>query len=206
MELFLTIAFTHFIALLTPGVDFFLILKTMMQGGKRAAKYVCVGIFCGNVVILFTLYFSLFLLGKLNTDILVYLRYFGACYLIYLALQCFKALKIKDEIQPKIDQNRVKTTNKSFFRNFILGLSSSLFNPKNIMFYTTLVILIYSEYTFIQNLLVCIWMAVVVLFWNLGIVQLLNQKFYADYLNRNVRYLYGISGVCFAIFALILLI
>ncbi len=206
MELFFTIALTHFIALLTPGVDFFLILKTMMQTGKQAAKYVCVGIACGNAVILFALYLSLFLLGKLNTEILVYLRYFGACYLIYLALQCFKAVKIRYEIQPKIDPKRVQMTIQSCSQNFILGLSSSLLNPKNIMFYSTLVILIYSKYTFIQNLLVCTWMVAVVLLWNLGIVKLLDQKNYANCLQRNVRYLYGISGMCFTVFALFLVI
>ena len=56
MELFLTIAITHFLALLAPGPDFFLILKTLMQGRKSAAKSVCIGIALGNAIILVVIY------------------------------------------------------------------------------------------------------------------------------------------------------
>ncbi|MDU3121696.1 MAG: hypothetical protein E6710_04635, partial [Acinetobacter baumannii] len=35
MEVFLFIAFTHFLALLSPGPDFFLILTSLLQKGRR---------------------------------------------------------------------------------------------------------------------------------------------------------------------------
>lgn len=164
------------------------------------------GIACGNAIILFVLYLSLFLLGKFNAEILIYLRYLGACYLISLAFQCFKALKIRCEIQPINDQNRVQTTIKSCSQNFILGLSSSLLNPKNIMFYSTLVILVYSKYTFVQNVLLCTWMVLLVLLWNLAIVKLLSLETYMIWMQRHIRYLYGISGTFFIFFAVVLII
>jgi len=64
MELFLTIAFVHFMALLTPGTDFFLILKTLIQSDQKSTNFVCIGIALGNFLILVGIYLSLFFAGK----------------------------------------------------------------------------------------------------------------------------------------------
>ena len=66
MELFVIIAFTHFIALLSPGPDFFLILTTLLRHGRSAARFVCVGIALGNACILMVIYACLFFLGKIE--------------------------------------------------------------------------------------------------------------------------------------------
>ena len=44
MEVFLVIAFTHFLALLSPGPDFFLILTSLLQKGARYTYGVILGI------------------------------------------------------------------------------------------------------------------------------------------------------------------
>lgn len=48
MELFIAIALTHFIALLSPGPDFFLILTTLLRHNRNAAILVCCGVALGN--------------------------------------------------------------------------------------------------------------------------------------------------------------
>ena len=48
MEQFLAVAAAHFVALLIPGVDFFLIARTAMTGGWRNATGVCLGIATAN--------------------------------------------------------------------------------------------------------------------------------------------------------------
>ena len=62
MELFVIIAFTHFIALLSLGPDFFRILTTLLRHGRSAARLVCVGIALGNACILMVIYAGLFFL------------------------------------------------------------------------------------------------------------------------------------------------
>jgi threonine/homoserine/homoserine lactone efflux protein len=52
MELFIVIAVTHFVALLSPGPDFFLILMTALNSGQRRARYTVFGIVVGNAFIL----------------------------------------------------------------------------------------------------------------------------------------------------------
>ena len=206
MTLFLTIAITHFVALLTPGVDFFLILKTLMQKGVNAAKLVCIGIACGNATILFSIFLSLFVLGKIDMNVLLYIQYVGAIYLVYLACQCFYALWFKVHSKDYLDQSVTLAVKTTPWKSLLHGLSSSLLNPKNIMFYSALVVLIYPKYDAIQNFSVSLWMVAVVLFWNLGIVKLLSLESYRLWLQRNIRYLYCLSGFCFFIFASILVL
>jgi len=206
MELFFTIVLTHFIALLTPGVDFFLILKTLMQHNKYSAQAVSLGVALGNAVILCSIYLSLFLVGRVNTVLLDYLKYFGAFYLAYLAFQCFYAARVA-HFEPSHIAQPIETSNKiNWLKNLSLGLSSSLLNPKNIMFYVTLVVLIYPKYNFIQNTLVCIWMITVVLLWNLGLIQLLSFKIYMVWLKKYLQYLYNFAGICFLIFSIMLFV
>ena len=52
MELFIVIAVTHFVALLSPGPDFFLILMTALNSGQRRARYTVFSIVVGNAFIL----------------------------------------------------------------------------------------------------------------------------------------------------------
>ena len=47
---FLVIAGVHFLALLSPGPDFFLIVRSALVNGRRVATGVCVGIALANGV------------------------------------------------------------------------------------------------------------------------------------------------------------
>ena len=48
MEQFAAVALAHFLALLIPGVDFFLIARTAMTSGWRNATGACLGIAAAN--------------------------------------------------------------------------------------------------------------------------------------------------------------
>ncbi|NUF13166.1 LysE family translocator, partial [Acinetobacter oleivorans] len=91
MEVFLVIAFTHFLALLSPGPDFFLILTSLLQKGVRYTYGVIAGITFGNALILMACMFGFMLLGNLSTTILLVLKWLGSVYLVYLSYLCFKA-------------------------------------------------------------------------------------------------------------------
>ena len=47
---FLTLTSVYFLALLSPGQDFFLILKHALSHGYKKAWWGCLGIACGNGV------------------------------------------------------------------------------------------------------------------------------------------------------------
>lgn len=202
MELFVIIAFTHFIALLSPGPDFFLILTTLLRHGRSAARLVCVGIALGNAYILMVIYACLFFLGKIDENILLYVRYIGAVYLIYLAALCF--YYAKTEVITTHGKTDAVPTLSSTVNYLSQGLRSSVLNPKNILFYSSLVLLVYVDFGVIQHILMVLWMVTVVLVWNILLVKLLSYNVWIDWLRVKSSWLYYISGSCFILFSLML--
>ncbi|WP_343621573.1 LysE family translocator [Acinetobacter proteolyticus] len=205
MELFLSIAITHFIALLTPGADFFLIVKTLMQSQKRAARFTCAGIALGNAIILISIYLSLFIIGQVNTELFILMKWLGVVYFAYLAFQCFRLAQSAQRVNQLAEQRIDQPQKHAYLKAFLSGLFSSLLNPKNLMFYSVLVILIYPQYSFVQNALLCFWMVGLVLIWNLAIVQLIGSSIYLSWLNRHLRHLYYLAGLSFLLFMLVLI-
>ncbi|EOQ72382.1 LysE family translocator [Acinetobacter lactucae] len=208
MEVFLVIAFTHFLALLSPGPDFFLILTSLLQKGFRYTYGVILGITLGNALILMVCIFGFMVLGNLSTTILLVLKWLGAGYLAYLSFLCFSAaqgatLNIAVEENNLVEQ---KYSYKSKFKSLALGLQSSLLNPKNIMFYSSLMLLIQQEFSLFQKLLMSGWMIAVVLGWNLLLVRLLRQERVLAQIKRSAKGLYYCSGIAFIIFAVLLVV
>lgn len=207
MEVFLVIAFTHFLALLSPGPDFFLILTSLLQKGRGYTYGVVWGITFGNALILAACLFGFMLLGDLSSSILTLLKWLGAAYLAYLSFLCFKAarssvLSFSTEDNNLSDQANFK---QNKIKSLMLGVQSSLLNPKNIMFYSSLMLLIQYKFSLIQKLLMSTWMVGVVLGWNILLVGLLAQGWVLDKIKRSATGLYYCSSIAFIIFAVLLI-
>lgn len=199
MSVFLLVAMTHFIALLSPGPDFFLIVTTLLGYGRRAAYAVCVGIALGNTMILLLILYALHQLGGLDPLILHSVKYCAAAYLLYLALRCFMALRHANINTINTD---AKLQQQSTMKHFYLGLQSSLFNPKNIIFYSSVLLLVYSQFNVYQQLGLALWMVSVVYIWNGFLLRLLSRSSYLCWLQSKITWIYAISGICFLSFAL----
>jgi len=207
MEVFLVIAFTHFLALLSPGPDFFLILTSLLQKGRRYTYGVVLGVTLGNALILMVCLFGFMMLGNLSTTILLVLKWMGAGYLAYLSFLCFKAAQGAN-VNMTVEENilvKQESSYKSKIKSLALGLQSSLLNPKNIMFYSSLMLLIQKDFSLFQKLLMSIWMVGVVLIWNILLVKLLAQGRVLDKIKRSAPGLYYCSGIAFIIFAVLLI-
>ncbi|MBU3085174.1 LysE family translocator [Acinetobacter seifertii] len=207
MDVFLVIAFTHFLALLSPGPDFFLILTSLLQKGRHYTYGVILGITLGNALILAACLFGFMLLGDLSSGLLTLFKWLGAAYLAYLSFLCFNAARASDlsfstEEYNLIDQANIK---QNKIKSLMLGVQSSLLNPKNIMFYSSLMLLIQYKFSLIQKLLMSTWMVGVVLAWNILLVGLLAQGRVLDKIKRSATGLYYCSSVAFIIFAVLLI-
>ncbi|PTV58675.1 LysE family translocator [Acinetobacter seifertii] len=207
MDVFLVIAFTHFLALLSPGPDFFLILTSLLQKGRHYTYGVILGITLGNALILAACLFGFMLLGDLSSGLLTLFKWLGAAYLAYLSFLCFNAARSSDlsfstEENNLIDQANIK---QNKIKSLMLGVQSSLLNPKNIMFYSSLMLLIQYKFSLIQKLLISTWMVGVVLVWNILLVGLLAQGRVLDKIKRSATGLYYCSSIAFIIFAVLLI-
>ena len=202
MELFIVIAVTHFVALLSPGPDFFLILMTALNSGQRRARYTVFGIVAGNAFILALIFTLLGGFGHIHAFVLMLLHGLGVAYLLYLSMQCFR-YKHHENVEVQAHDS---TPHQNRILCFTQGLQSSLLNPKNMMFYSSLILLVYAKFDFYTLLLMSLWMVTVVLIWNLLVLKLLSWKHWNHFLTQRLNWLYKMSGCCFASFAIVFLL
>src|SRR5690606_36345626 len=83
MEQFLIIAAAHFLALLSPGPDFFLMARTSLVAGWRVASGACLGIALANGLFIVAAFAGT---AALRPDSLLFvvLQLAGCAYLLYL--------------------------------------------------------------------------------------------------------------------------
>ena len=203
LSIFITVGIAHFLALLSPGPDFVLIVKSAIKNDSKDAIGVALGITIANAV-----YISLCLIGigsilAASALLMIILKIIGGLFLIYLAVQALQARKSSYsqlDINESISNN---LTNTTFLKEFVAGFISGIFNPKNLLFYLSLfTVVLTPEVSFAFKLSLGIWMTIAVFLWDTSIIFLLStrkvrQKFTqaAYYIDKITGALLGIIGV-----------
>ena len=128
---FPALALSHFVALLSPGPDFFLLVGYAVRYRIRGSIGLCLGIAAGNA-----LYIVLAIVGwgLLRQAPLLFLliELLGAGYLLWIG-----SLLIRSR-PATLAMESVRAARPGFGRQLLLGLGSSLLNPKNALFYLAL--------------------------------------------------------------------
>jgi len=164
---FLALALAHFVALLSPGPDFFLLIGFAARHRLRGSAGLCVGIAAGN-----GLYILLVILGshalRQFTLLFTLIELLGALYLLWLGW-----LLVRSPARP-LRLSGTAQRYPSWRRQLLLGLGSALLNPKNALFYLALMTaLLGPDVTLVQQSVSGIWMVMVVLTWDLTLVSCL---------------------------------
>ena len=197
---FLLIASAHFLALLSPGPDFFLILQTALRLPTRFALAVCAGIASANAV-----YLLLAVLGletvRQWTALMSLLRLFGAAYLLYIGTLLLRAP------MRQLDGNEATAFvhEQSMGRQFSLGFMSGILNPKNALFYLSLFTAMVSPQTSLSlRGFYAVWMVAVVLFWDMGVALIVGNGRVKRRLGAWVFRIEKASGLMLAVFGLLM--
>ncbi|XXD11405.1 LysE family translocator [Klebsiella sp. R445] len=164
---FPALALSHFVALLSPGPDFFLLMGYALRYRLRGSVGLCLGIAVGN-----GLYIVLAIIGwgvlRQVPLLFTVVELLGAVYLLWIGRQLLKSAPATLEWQA------ARASRPSPGKQLLLGLGSSLLNPKNALFYLALMTsLLGPDVTLIQQTSCGIWMVSVVLIWDLLLVSLM---------------------------------
>lgn len=197
------LAVAHFLALISPGPDFFLIVGTAARQGIGRGAAVCCGIAAANgLYILFALTGCAMvrdhplLWGAMKTA--------GALYLLYLAVMLLKAPpRAVCDGTPVPEHVPAGSRHRAFGSGFL----SAALNPKNAVFYLSLFALIVSPRTpaGIQALY-GLWMFCAVLGWDLLIVWTIGNGRVTRYVNSSARWLEKGSGIVLLILGIVMLV
>lgn len=199
MPVFLLIASAHFLALLSPGPDFFLIARSSLAHGWRVASGACLGIALGNGLFILLAFAGTSALQPDSTEFLA-LQLIGCAYLLYLGAQF-----IRHAGRSALVVN-ASATNANWHRATGMGLFSALLNPKNALFYASLATLLSGPYASAGwKLVYGLWMFGVVLIWDLLIAVLIGNRRVLQRFQRALPWLERGSGALLVLLALAVL-
>jgi|GEM_PF-787986 len=158
----LTLSSIYFLALLSPGQDFFLIIKHALYHGYRKAWWSVLGIASGNALYIALAYMGHEFLAHYPL-IVSSIELGGALFLAYLGFLLLFAPK------PTLEKT-LHVKSKIAFKLFIQGLLSALLNPKNILFYFSLLFTIIEPQTRLHvKIFYALWMVTMLLGWDMFI-------------------------------------
>ena len=162
---FFTLTSIYVLALLSPGQDFFLIVKHALTHGYKKAWWSCFGIASGNA-----LYITLAYMGHTYLShypfIVSFIEIGGFLFLFYLGCLLLFA--------PKPNMNTsLHVSSKIAIKLFLQGFSSALLNPKNILFYFSILFTIVEPNTALHvKLFYGIWMVGLLVIWDMSVAMI----------------------------------
>ena len=191
---FPALALAHFVALLSPGPDFFLLAGYAVRYRMRGSTGLCVGIAIGNGLYILLAIIGWGILRQLPL-LFTIIELLGAIYLLWIG-----SLLIRSRPQTLTGAD-ARSTCPGFGKQLLLGLGSSLLNPKNALFYLALMTaLLGPSVTLLQQTMSGIWMTSVVLCWDLLIVMFIGLPQIQRRLTRGILWIERIAGGVLIIF------
>lgn len=193
--IFVTVAIAHFLALLSPGPDFVLVVKSAIRNEGKNAIGVALGIASANA-----LYIGLCLIGvgsilAASVSVMIALKIIGGLFLIYLAVQALRARKSSYNNLDMVENENSNAIKATFFREFITGFMSGILNPKNLLFYLSLfTVVLTPEVGFAFKLGLGLWMTIIVFLWDLSIIFLLSTPKVRSQFTKSAYYIDKITG------------
>ncbi|MCW2314466.1 LysE family translocator [Rhodoferax antarcticus] len=206
LALLATVVAAHFLALISPGPDFLMIVRSSVRAGKFNAIGVAGGIALAN-----GLYIALCIVGvgavlAASLVAMAVLKVIGGVFLIYIAVQAIRAPRSAYNALLSSSHPEVTSGSRAFWREFAAGFLSGIANPKNIIFYLSLFsVVLTNEVSIGIRVALGLWMTAVVFVWDTMIVMVLYQDRVRRSFAKVAFYIDKISGALLGLVGLKLL-
>jgi threonine/homoserine/homoserine lactone efflux protein len=122
----LSLVIATFVYAVSPGPGLFAVLAISTRFGPIPAIWLSLGHTIGDIVYVALAMLALNALAELISGSMLYVKIFGASYLIYIGYQQFRSKGISFE---------KSNDKKSIFKLFVAGFVVGVTNPKTIIFY-----------------------------------------------------------------------
>lgn len=132
---FLTIAFVHLIAVMSPGPDFAMVTRNSLLYSRNSGVYTSVGLALGIMVHVTYCLFGIGLIISQSIVVFNTIKYAGALYLIYIGYKSLKSkVKNPSETEATIGEHRMLSPIHSIRSGFL----TNVLNPKATLFFLAL--------------------------------------------------------------------
>lgn len=187
---FVILASAHFIALLSPGPDFFLLVQAGLRLSRWHGFLIAGGIATANFIYIIAAICGLEITRQISW-LDSALRFCGAAYLVWIGIMILRA-PMEHE---RNGGGFLINDGRRHCEYWAAGFMSALLNPKNAIFYLSLFTAIVSSYTpLTYRGLYGIWMVAVVFLWDCVVVAVLGGARVQQRLGNTIFVIEKISG------------
>jgi len=176
IELLLSLAIIHTVALVSPGPDFALVVKLASQESRNTAIASAVGI---SIAILIHTILSLTgvsLMIKSSQTLYMIVQMVGASYLTWMGFSAVKGALQHWKTKVSVDYHQLRLNQLTPTQGFMQGLWTNLLNPKAMVFFIILFsAMITPDVSLMTKLSATIIMLVLSLIWFVFIALILSK-------------------------------
>lgn len=205
MHHFFIIAAAHFLALLSPGPDFFLIARTSLSSGWRVASGACVGIAVANGLFILAAFAGMAALRP-DSTLFAILQLAGSLYLMRLGILFIRhagTAPLERPLRQTSGSYRSALVDGAWRRAAGAGFLSGILNPKNALFYASLAAMLTGSHASAAwKTVYGAWMFGIVLLWDLLVAILIGNPMVLRRFARVSAWLERLSGIMLIAIAL----
>ncbi|WP_413694061.1 LysE family translocator [Psychromonas sp. KJ10-2] len=140
---FLMLTLIHFLAVISPGPDFAIVLRQSISFGRKTAIITSLGIGAGIAIHVIYTVLGIGLLISQSSYLMLSAKVLGAAYLTYLGINLLSSKATTNQANPLDTNNNKKDQQKAFS----IGFMTNVFNPKATLFFLAIFTTIVSPNT-----------------------------------------------------------
>ncbi|GEM77338.1 LysE family translocator [Vibrio sagamiensis] len=198
----LTLATIHFIALMSPGPDFALVVQNATRYGRQTGFYIALGLSVGIALHSFLSLTGVSFVIHQHPLVYTVIQFMGGSYLLYLGIKALRGV-ISLIKTPNSDQQSKPTSlvisNKR--HAFTKGFMTNILNPKALVFFVSLMSSIVPVgMSTVGKAIALVILFVLSLVWFSSLAWMLSTPRLQQLLHQVAIY---IDGICGAVFTLV---
>ncbi|PTQ08122.1 threonine transporter [Vibrio splendidus] len=202
VTILITLASIHFIALMSPGPDFALVVQNATRHGRQTGLYIALGLSCGILLHSLLSLTGISYLVHQQPTLFAIIQLAGGSYLLYLGYSALKAtwqiIQNHDDDADIVNSNDLILTNKR--QAFSKGFATNILNPKALVFFISLMSsLVPADMSLSGKGFALIILFGLSLFWFSLLAWMLSTKALQKKLSEATVYIDGLCGVVFSL-------
>ena len=208
ITILITLASIHFIALMSPGPDFALVVQNATRHGRQTGLYIALGLSCGILLHSLLSLTGISYLVHQQPTLFAIIQLAGGSYLLYLGYGALKATWVT--IQSHDDDNQALNSKDLILTNkreaFSKGFATNILNPKALVFFISLMSsLVPADMSLSGKGFALLILFGLSLFWFSLLAWMLSTKALQRKLHEATVYIDGLCGALFSMIGLSIL-
>tara|TARA_B110000008_G_scaffold274308_1_gene309894 strand:+ start:340 stop:1002 length:663 start_codon:yes stop_codon:yes gene_type:complete len=208
VTILVTLASIHFIALISPGPDFALVVQNATRHGRQTGLYIALGLSCGILLHSLLSLTGISYLVHQQPTLFAIMQLAGGSYLLYLGFGALKAtwqiIQHHDDDSEVVNSKDLILTNKR--DAFSKGFMTNILNPKALVFFVSLMSsLVPADMSLSGKGFALIILFGLSLFWFSLLAWMLSTKALQKKLHEATVYIDALCGAVFTIIGLSIL-